>query len=634
MTLNINGIASDTKFRMLEELLRRQEIDIVLLQEVVNHTLKTISGYHTHTNVGTGKRGTALVMKEGIHVKEIKRLPTGRGIAAKIENTCIINIYAPSGTGRKAEMEQFYNTGITHIFPATHTEMILAGDFNCTLAQTDCTGTPNNSAALNKLIKGLGLTDAWNPQTRESYTHYTATGASRIDRIYTTIALLSRKTGIETMAVAFTDHNAVILRIALNLPIQHRGRGYWKINSRLLQEKTYKNTLKTRWETWTKNKKHFPTSVMWWSRYVKRRIKITFIAEGVERRQDRQQLKNFYYKVMNNIIRDNSVGPATTTKLKEIKARIIRIHREEQQKKRLDKGIADGMPTENPSLYHILRTQKRQEMRNIVSITDNQGITHTDTRHILETFTNHLKGKYGTLPLQARHVQRMGKQIPTWLSNETNTELEAQVTKEEMKTAIRKGEKRKAPGSDGICDEFYTAHWDIIREKMLDVIQQLHTKGNIMPQQKHGIIVLLPKTTNPSTPDHYRALTLLNADIKIMARIIANRLNRWLPDIIHSSQQCGIQGTSILDATATVRDVIAYAEHTKKKLCLLSLDFKAAFDRISNTYLYKNLRDHGFSEKCFKQIQTLYEDATVSVQINGHVSGPIPILSSIRQGCP
>jgi hypothetical protein len=133
---------------------------------------------------------------------------------------------------------------------------------------------------------------------------------------------MSVKTGIETLAVAFTDHNAVILRIALDLPIQHRGRGYWKMNSRLLQEKTFKNTLKTRWETWTRNKKYFPTSVMWWSRYVKRRIKITFIAECAERRRDRQQLENFYYEMMNDIIRDNCVGPATTTKLKEIKARM------------------------------------------------------------------------------------------------------------------------------------------------------------------------------------------------------------------------------------------------------------------------------------------------------------------------
>jgi hypothetical protein len=72
---------------MLEELLRRQEIDIALLQEVVNHRLKTMPGYHIHTNVGTDKRGTALVMREGIHAQEIKRIPTGRGIRAKIENT-------------------------------------------------------------------------------------------------------------------------------------------------------------------------------------------------------------------------------------------------------------------------------------------------------------------------------------------------------------------------------------------------------------------------------------------------------------------------------------------------------------------------------------------------------------------
>jgi hypothetical protein len=130
---------------------------------------------------------------------------------------------------------------------------------------------------------------------------------------------------------------------------------------------------------------------MWWPRYVKRLLKTTFIAEEAERRRDRQHLENFYYEVMNDIIRDNQVGPATTTKLKEIKARIVRLHSEEQQKKLLDIGIEKRVPTEKPSIYHIIRTQKRQGMRNIESIIDNQGITHTDTQHILKTFTSHLK---------------------------------------------------------------------------------------------------------------------------------------------------------------------------------------------------------------------------------------------------
>jgi hypothetical protein len=61
----------------------------------------------------------------------------------------------------------------------------------------------------------------------------------------------------------------------------------------------------------------------------------------------------------------------------------------------------------------------------------------------------------------------------------------------------------------------------------------MYNEENILAQQKHGIIVLLPKSNTPTTPDNYRALTLLNADIKIIARIIAQRFTKWLPDIIH-----------------------------------------------------------------------------------------------------
>jgi len=46
------------------------------------------------------------------------------------------------------------------------------------------------------------------------YTHYTPTGASRIDRIYVTTKIMFKKEGVETVAAAFTDHLTVVLRIA------------------------------------------------------------------------------------------------------------------------------------------------------------------------------------------------------------------------------------------------------------------------------------------------------------------------------------------------------------------------------------------------------------------------------------
>jgi endonuclease/exonuclease/phosphatase family metal-dependent hydrolase len=76
-------------------------------------------------------------------------------------------------------------------------------------------------------VRGLSLTDAWNAHTaKTTYTHYTAKEASIIDRIYISNNTKSKKIGIETVATAFTDHFAVVLRIAIDAPILSRGKDY------------------------------------------------------------------------------------------------------------------------------------------------------------------------------------------------------------------------------------------------------------------------------------------------------------------------------------------------------------------------------------------------------------------------
>ena len=134
--------------------------------------------------------------------------------------------------------------------------------------------------------------------------------------------------------------------------------------------------------------------------------------------------------------------------------------------------------------------------------------------------------------------------------------------------------------------------------------------------------------------EDYRPITILNTDLKLLARILANRLSRLLCKIISGSQHCGVPGTSIFDALETIRDVIAYAEVKSKPLCVLSLDFQGASDNISHDYLDDVLRYYGFSDIFRRRLQMLYRNAHSFVQINGCKSQPIPIHSSIRQGCP
>ena len=73
-----------------------------------------------------------------------------------------------------------------------------------------------------------------------AYTHYTNVGASRIDRIYITNPLQSRKKGVETVAVAFSDHLVVITRMELNgINMLHKAK-VWRMNTVLLEESSFR----------------------------------------------------------------------------------------------------------------------------------------------------------------------------------------------------------------------------------------------------------------------------------------------------------------------------------------------------------------------------------------------------------
>ena len=90
---------------MLDALLRRQEIDILLVQEVTYHVLNDFQGYTTQYNIGANRCGTAIVERDGINLENIITSLPGRAMAAKFREVWIINLYAPSGTAMKHERE-------------------------------------------------------------------------------------------------------------------------------------------------------------------------------------------------------------------------------------------------------------------------------------------------------------------------------------------------------------------------------------------------------------------------------------------------------------------------------------------------------------------------------------------------
>jgi len=125
VALNVNGISAEGRMGMLNEFIQKQEIDIILLQEVTHTDFEMIRGYTAHLNVGTNKRGTAILTREQISLNKITRLPSGRRMAASYQGIWLVNLYAPSGTANRQEREDFNNAELVYLLRTLPPTMIV-----------------------------------------------------------------------------------------------------------------------------------------------------------------------------------------------------------------------------------------------------------------------------------------------------------------------------------------------------------------------------------------------------------------------------------------------------------------------------------------------------------------------------
>lgn len=112
-------------------------------------------------------------------------------------------------------------------------------------------------------------------------------------------------------------------------------------------------------------------------------------------------------------------------------------------------------------------------------------------------------------------------------------------------------------------------------------------------QFMHSFIkVILKPETDPSIPDNYRPIVLLNTDYKIFTKILANQLTQLLPKLIDKDQE----GFSLLRhvgdntrCTIYLIDLLAYCP-----VLILSLDAQKDFDRLSWPYMFATLSHYRF----------------------------------------
>jgi hypothetical protein len=143
-------------------------------------------------------------------------------------------------------------------------------------------------------------------------------------------------------------------------------------------------------------------------------------------------------------------------------------------------------------------------------VTDEHGHTHSTYRDIAATFVTHLSRKYQLIAVDETALATLRNFLRPVCQMAYAEQLEQIITYDEMLAALCAGARRKSPGINGLSLEFYTANWETVRSELLLLLNHRYLDKHI--SQKHGILVCLPKSTSPRTPEDYRQISLLTTE--------------------------------------------------------------------------------------------------------------------------
>ena len=382
---------------------------------------------------------------------------------------------------------------------------------------------------------------------------------------------------MEIKASYKSDHSIILTEILLNN--HRRGRGFWKLNYSLLEDKNYVEKIKTTIRSAVEENSGADPQLLWDT--VKCRIRGTSIAYGTfKKRQEDNTLLELEFQLDKYAkMYENKSDSEILSKIENIKSEINIIMQRKAHGAVIRSRTRYFEYGEKNSKYFLNMKKRNSNKHNITKLQIGDKVV-IDPDIILQEQSNFYKHLY-TSNSNNFYDHGIGKEF--FESNQPKlSEIDAEycdsdITTQEIYDILQTFPDNEAPGTDGFPGEFYKKFWP--DNLLLNWYNYSLTCNQMSISQRQGIISLIPKKgKNLNFQKNWRPITLLNFDYKLLTKCIAHRIKTVLPTIINKDQTGFLPGRYIGENLIRIQEILHYAKVDNVDSYLVTVVYKKTFD--------------------------------------------------------
>jgi hypothetical protein len=192
----------------------------------------------------------------------------------------------------------------------------------------------------------------------------------------------------------------------------------------------------------------------------------------------------------------------------------------------------------------------------------------------------------------------------------------------------------KSPGPDGFSGHFLKVCWPIIKYDFYRLCDEFWAGTVNLQSINDSFITLIPKILSPEGPNDFRPISLLNICLKLITKILANRLQEKILQLVHVNQYGFLHSRNIQDCVGWAYEYIHQCKQGREEKVILKLDFAKAFDTVEHEAILQIFSAFGCDQRWIMWLKMLMSSGTSEILLNGAPSKKFNYRRGVRQGDP